>query len=134
MESIEQARSDAITGICGLNICDISPIGAVLTHGKIVLIPPPDKDTNVVATNFKLNKRSSSHEDNQFSKSSEDVGILAVAFVLLSPAIARGDEMKQCSEVPGALTFAPDGTLFVGDNISSEALNIRFRLSNWMTT
>src|SRR5260370_11900889 len=35
-------------GNCGLIDATSSPIGAVLNTGKIVLIPPPDKDTNVV--------------------------------------------------------------------------------------
>src|SRR6266478_2523793 len=47
------------------------------------------------------------------------VGILAVAFALPFSAIAHGEGKKDVPNYAGALTFAPDGTLFVGDNISS---------------
>src|SRR5258708_17420116 len=55
-----------------------------------------------------------------FQNVARTVGILAVASVLPFSAIARGDEIKSVPKYAGALTFAPDGTLFVGDNISSE--------------
>src|SRR5260370_42243274 len=54
-----------------------------------------------------------------FQNAARTVGILAVASVLPFSAIARGDEIKDVPRYAGALTFAPDGTLFVGDNISS---------------
>ena len=50
------------------------------------------------------------------------VGILAVAAVasiLPFSAFAQREEKKDVPRYAGALTFAPDGTLFVGDNISS---------------
>jgi hypothetical protein len=45
--------------------------------------------------------------------------IVAAALVIPFSAYAQGATSKDMPRYAGALTFAPDGTLFVGDNISS---------------
>ena len=44
---------------------------------------------------------------------------VTAALTLLFSAHAQGETIKDVPQYAGALTFAPDGTLFVGDNISS---------------
>jgi len=47
------------------------------------------------------------------------VAIVTAALALSSSAHAEGEANRDVPRYAGALTFAPDGTLFVGDNISS---------------
>src|ERR1700692_3394626 len=47
------------------------------------------------------------------------VWIVAAALALPFSVQAQGESTKDMPQYAGALTFAPDGTLFVGDNISS---------------
>jgi hypothetical protein len=47
------------------------------------------------------------------------VTIVTAALALSSSAHAEGEAKTDVPQYAGALTFAPDGTLFVGDNISS---------------
>ena len=45
--------------------------------------------------------------------------IVVATLALPFSALAQGEAIKDVPQYAGALTFAPDGTLFVGDNISS---------------
>src|ERR1700692_1416847 len=53
------------------------------------------------------------------------VWIVAAALALPFSVHAQGKTTKDVSQYAGALTFAPDGTLFVGDNISSAVFAYR---------
>jgi hypothetical protein len=97
-------------------------------HPSGVLQPLVDLDVQLaVDTAFarqtvaseNLRKRTSMKTVNVQRLARAAVAIVTAALALSSSAHAEGEATTNVPRYAGALTFAPDGTLFVGDNISS---------------